>query len=121
MQILENVIDARGRRIRVTTLNTPPPMFYTKGEVESLAETADVLERMEGTRLAASYVNFYIANHGVVVPGFGHEESDANAVKTLAALFPGRKVVQVPSREILLGGGNIHCITQQVPDPSTAS
>jgi agmatine deiminase len=64
--------------------------------------------------LAASYVNFYIANGGVVVPLLD-ARTDRAALAKIRRLFPGRKVVGVPAREILLGGGNIHCITQQIP------
>jgi agmatine deiminase len=70
--------------------------------------------RLAGTRLAATYVNFYIANGGVVMPLLD-PRTDALAAARLRRLFPGRRVVGVPSREILLGGGNIHCITQQIP------
>ena len=70
--------------------------------------------RSPGERLAASYVNFYIANGGVVVPLLD-ARTDRAALAKIRRLFPGRKVVGVPAREILLGGGNIHCITQQVP------
>jgi len=67
--------------------------------------------------MAASYANFFICNGGVVMPAFGGEaaEADERAQAVLQAAFPGRRVVAVPSREILLGGGNIHCITQQQP------
>jgi agmatine deiminase len=91
--------------------------------------------------MAASYVNFYIANKAVLVPQFAPRsdndndndndndendndkdtntrslrETDRMALETLRPLFPGRTVVGIPSREILLGGGNIHCQTQQVP------
>lgn len=75
------------------------------------------MERRDGQILAASYVNFYIANQAVIVPQFGCAEWDVRAIETLRPLFPGRRVVGVPSREILLGGGNIHCVTQQVPLP----
>jgi agmatine deiminase len=51
----------------------------------------------------------------VIVPQLGHAQSDANALKILQGAFPDRKIIGVPSREVLLGGGNIHCITQQVP------
>ncbi|WP_180365821.1 agmatine deiminase family protein, partial [Oenococcus oeni] len=40
---------------------------------------------------------------------------DKIAGQTLENLYPNRKVVGVSAREILLGGGNIHCITQQIP------
>jgi agmatine deiminase len=72
------------------------------------------LPRLEGDRLAASYVNFYIANDGLVVPSFG-DANDAVAVEVLQKAFPERQVTPVYAREILLGGGNIHCITQQQP------
>jgi agmatine deiminase len=64
--------------------------------------------------MAASYVNFYIANGGIVMPLFD-DPKDRDAIDLLTRLFPGRRVVGVRSREILLGGGNIHCITQQIP------
>ena len=64
--------------------------------------------------MAGSYVNFYIANSGVVMPLFD-DPRDQAAREMLQALFPERRVVGVAAREILLGGGNIHCITQQQP------
>jgi agmatine deiminase len=59
-------------------------------------------------------VNFYIANGGILMPQL-NDRSDRAAARILRRLFPRRRVVAVPAREILLGGGNIHCITQQVP------
>ncbi len=59
-------------------------------------------------------MNFYIANRHIVMPLLD-ARTDRAAKATLAKLFPRRKVIGVPSREILLGGGNIHCITQQQP------
>lgn len=70
--------------------------------------------REVGERLAASYVNFYISNGGVVVPQFG-DENDAMAINILAECFPGRTIYPIQARDILVGGGNIHCITQQIP------
>jgi agmatine deiminase len=64
--------------------------------------------------MAASYINFYFCNGGAVVPVFG-DPHDTAALQTLQSLLPEREVVGVPAREILLGGGNIHCITQQQP------
>ena len=70
--------------------------------------------RQAGERLAASYANFYIANGGVVMPLLD-QRSDSAAMAVLQRVFADRQVVGVPGREILLGGGNIHCITQQIP------
>jgi len=65
-------------------------------------------------RLAGSYVNFYIANRSVVVPLLDAKR-DRAALAVLKRAFPKRKIVGVPAREILLGGGNIHCITSKCP------
>ena len=67
-------------------------------------------------RLAGSYVNFLIVNGGIIAPAFG-DPLDGEAERILTEVFPGHEVVMVPGREILLGGGNIHCITQQQPAP----
>lgn len=64
---------------------------------------------------AASYINFYIANGGVVMPSFGTGD-DGPAAEVVRAAFPGREVVQVDTRDIVRGGGGIHCITQQQPE-----
>jgi len=71
--------------------------------------------RQPGERLAASYVNFYIANGGIIMPAFGVPEADSAAQQVLQKAFPDRTVVAMQTREIVLGGGNIHCITQQQP------
>ncbi|MCF6166583.1 Agmatine deiminase [Furfurilactobacillus rossiae] len=114
LDILEHATDAKGRQIKVVKLNVPKPVLITKEESEGVDAVDGTLPRQAGDRLAASYVNFYTANGGIVYPTFG-DPADDNAQKVLEQLYPDRKVVGVPAREILLGGGNIHCITQQVP------
>ena len=69
----------------------------------------------EGERLPASYVNFYVTNTSVVVPQFNQPKWDEEAVKKLKSLFPEKEIIGVQSKDILAGGGGIHCITQQVP------
>ncbi|MGF1629579.1 MAG: agmatine deiminase [Kiloniellaceae bacterium] len=71
---------------------------------------------LDGQRLALSYVNFYIANGGIVMPSFD-DANDAQACEIVSKAFPDRQVVQVPALDILAGGGGIHCITQQQPRP----
>lgn len=114
---LRSETDACGRTLEIVRLPNPPRMTYTHEDVASLTPCDPTIpnDRVEGTPLAPSYVNFYIANGGVVVPQFGDERTDAKALQVLAQAFPDRKVVGVQTREIILGGGNIHCITQQVP------
>ena len=111
---LEAASDARGRRIRVIKLPMPGPLRYTATEAAGVLSRDATRSRVAGMRLAASYVNFYIANGGVIMPLLD-PKTDKVAAQKLKRAFPGRKVVGVPAREILLGGGNIHCITQQVP------
>ncbi|WP_461242747.1 agmatine deiminase [Secundilactobacillus muriivasis] len=115
LEILENATDAKGRKLKVVKLYVPKPVTITKEESLGVDAVDGTLPRTEGERLAASYVNYYTANGGIVFPTFG-DPNDEKAKETLAELYPDRKIVGVPAREILLGGGNIHCITQQVPE-----
>ncbi|MBV8497557.1 MAG: agmatine deiminase [Gammaproteobacteria bacterium] len=106
--------DARGRRFEVMRLPMPGPLRLSGREAAGLVPRDGSKPRAAGERLAASYVNFYIANGGIVMPLLDRR-TDALAARRLKRLFPARRVVGVPAREILLGGGNIHCITQQIP------
>lgn len=106
--------DARGRRLAVHRLPQPGPLFMTKAEAKGLEDGPLRTRPLGGERLPASYANYYIANGGVVMPLLD-EKTDRKAAMVLRALFPGRKIIGIPAREILLGGGNIHCITQQQP------
>ena len=132
-QILQHSTDARGRNLTLHKLYLPTqPMVYTQEIMDSLQfglqqdqETNNnhttVFPRKVGDIMAASYVNFYIANQAVIVPQFGDVQADARALQTLQPLFPTRRVVGVASFEILIGGGNIHCITQQIPGTTSSS
>ncbi len=68
----------------------------------------------EGPPTVVPYVNLYLCNGGVIVPVSG-AETDAEALARIGALFPDREVVGVPGTTLALGGGGVHCITQQVP------
>ncbi|MDO8287951.1 MAG: agmatine deiminase family protein [Parvibaculum sp.] len=85
-----------------------------KLEIIEVPQPKRNLTRGDGRRLSTSYVNFYIANGGIVMPSFD-DPNDEVARKIIADAFPDRKVVQVPSLDIAAGGGVIHCITQQQP------
>lgn len=88
--------DAHGRALKIEMLPMPPALYH------------------EGTRLPASYANFYILNGGVMMPTFGCAQ-DGVAIATLERLFPRRRVVGVPSLDLVWGLGTIHCLTQQHP------
>lgn len=114
LDYLESCVDAKGRRLKVHKLPLPAPITMTAEECEGLDACWDEPTRTPGERLAASYVNFYISNRHIVMPGFG-DPADLRAKEILQGLFPKRQVVQIYARDILIGGGNIHCITQQIP------
>ena len=92
---LQRAEDARGRKLEIIKLPRP-----------------EVVEN--GEPLLASYINFYLAEGAVIMPSFGVAE-DGAAKSLLAEVFPRRKIVQTPAREVAKGGGGIHCITQQQP------
>lgn len=111
---LSEARDAKGRRLKIHKLPQPGPLYRKPAEAEDIDAAEGAAPRPPKERLAASYVNFYIGNSAVVMPLLDPKHDKA-AMKILERLFPKRRVLGVQSREILLGGGNIHCITQQVP------
>lgn len=117
---LRHARDARGRALTVHKIHQPGPLFMSAEEAAGIDVREGSRPRRAGDRLPASYINFYVANSAVIMPLYD-KRRDAAAARTLRRLFPGRTVTGVATREVLLGGGNIHCITQQVPQASTAS
>ncbi|CAN6248977.1 unnamed protein product [Urochloa humidicola] len=115
LSVLTQSVDAKGRKLEVVKIHIPGPLFLTQEEADGIVPSEHSVPREAGTRLAASYVNFYITNGGIVAPSFDDKwDNEARAV--LQKAFPDREVVMVKgAREIVLGGGNIHCITQQQP------
>lgn len=111
---LEQATDAKGRRLHIETLPMPAIMEFTEEEVAGVDSAEGSIPRLAGDKTAASYLNFLIVNGGVVLPTFD-DPNDSVAKATLEKVFPERQVVTVPGREIVLGGGNVHCITQQQP------
>jgi agmatine deiminase len=96
LALLKTMKNESGELLRIATLPMPEPVFFA------------------GQRLPASYANFYIANRLVLVPMFS-DPNDCVALATLASLFNDRQVVGIPCRDLVLGLGTIHCMTQQQP------
>ncbi|ATH84066.1 agmatine deiminase [Ectopseudomonas mendocina] len=119
MRVLESVRDAKGRLLIVHKMPIPGPIHASEEECAGVDAAEGSQERSPEVRLAGSYVNFLIVNGGIVAPSFD-DPKDAEARAILQQVFPEHRVVMVPGREILLGGGNIHCITQQQPAPQGA-
>lgn len=95
--ILETATDAKGRSLEIIDIVQPGPKEHL------------------GEKITPGYINHYLANGGVVAPEFGIPE-DAIAAETLRSSYPDREVVTVSVPCIEVGGGGIHCITQQIPD-----
>jgi agmatine deiminase len=98
LERLRHARGADGRPLRIETIPMPPAQFH------------------EGIRVPASYVNFYIANGGVIMPTFDCD-ADLAAKATLQRLFPERTVVGVPAKDLVWGLGTVHCLSQQHPAP----
>lgn len=119
LEYLEKETDAKGRKIAVHKLPIPDhPVLVTEDDLANYEFEEGEDFREVGERLAASYVNFYFVNGAALVPQFGGEntESDRRAIAILKGICEDREVIGIPARDILLGGGNIHCITQQIPE-----
>eukprot|EP00887_Chlorella_sp_A99_P003254 scaffold9.g3254.t1 len=107
LEILSTATDARGRPLQVVKLQLPPSLYTTAEEAAGVQESHGVQPRLAGERLAATYVNFYICNGGVVMPAFGGEaaEADARAKAVLEEVFPDHRVVQLADTSQSLGNG----------------
>ncbi|WP_042200374.1 agmatine deiminase family protein [Paenibacillus camerounensis] len=99
LRILENAVDAKGRKLEIIRVQQPPRVDY------------------EDSRLTLSYLNFYFVNGGIILPVFGGTatETDKLAEQQLAALFPERRIRTVNGMAVIGEGGNVHCTTQQMP------
>jgi len=97
-RLLRDARDARGRKFEIVRLPMPRPVIHGR------------------SRLPASYANFYIGNDCVLVPTFD-DDADVRALGILAEQFPGRRVIGVHARDLVLGLGTLHCSTQQEPAP----
>lgn len=97
LNLLRAARDAKGRALEVLTVALPPATY------------------LNGQRLTLSYINFYLANKGIVMPAFGHPAYDEAAFKLFTQLFPGYQICQIDALDVFAGGGGIHCITQQEP------
>ncbi len=101
-EILRGARDARGRRLEVVDIPQAAPCHID----------------LTGGRLGLSHVNYYTANEGIVLPAYGDVAHDSRVAAIFRELHPRRRIVTVATRDLLYGGGNIHCITQQEPVPA---
>lgn len=102
IEILKGETDAGGRKFEIIELVQPPRREY------------------RGGRLTLSYINYALVNGGIILPVFGGKASatDALAEETLQSVFPERRIRCVDGMPLIKEGGNVHCITQQMPKPN---
>lgn len=110
---LSQAVDGKGRKLKVHKVCMPKKYVTIKGDfaIDSVDES---VARKDGEVCIASYMNFLITNGALIVPQYG-DENDSLALKELGEIFPDYKIIGVDSWEVVYGGGNIHCITQQQP------
>ncbi len=113
-EVLKNATDQNSKPFEVIKFPLPHMRYVAGHTVHSLDGQNSSPENPEGEKAAASYINFYIGNTVVVVPVFG-DTNDKKALEIIQSSFPERKVVGINCKEIIYGGGSIHCITQQQP------
>ena len=110
---LTELTDAKGRALKVHKLCCPKNAITIKGDF-AIDTVEGTLPREDGDICITSYMNFLITNGGVIVPQYG-DENDALALTQVQEMFPDKEIVGVDTLEIVYGGGNIHCVTQQQP------
>lgn len=107
--------DSKGRNFEIVKIPLPKPMYMTEEEAKGIDNSEHTSkERLVNSRLSASYVNFYQSDSYVILPAFGVPE-DEIAFNIIKQNYPEKEIIQINTREILLGGGNIHCMTMQIP------
>jgi len=97
LQRLRQAKDAQGRNLEIVEIEQP-----------------ERRDDHHGRRLSLSYLNFYLANGGLVMPVFG-DPADPAAITTLTRVFPKYQIVPINILDLVHGGGGIHCVTQQQP------
>jgi agmatine deiminase len=115
---LERVTDARGRHFELYRLHSASPPPLSDKEASTIKNVPGSYPRKAGDPIGGTYVNYYIANGGIIAPTYDDPHDDM-ALKTLDGLYPNHEIIGVPAREIAIGGGMVHCITQQQPAPQT--
>ncbi|BDR56924.1 hypothetical protein KIMC2_14860 [Xylocopilactobacillus apis] len=114
LDILSRETDAKGRKFKINKVQLPKILLANEAENNYIDPVNGLLPRKPGDRLTASYINCYLANDAVILPIFD-DPHDQEAIDQYQKLFPDRKIEPIYTRELLLGGGNIHSIVLGVP------
>ncbi len=110
-RVLAAIEAAPGKKYRIVKLPLPAQFVRTEDDCEGLEYPDGSKPRLPGEIIQPSYVNFIFANGAIIVPTFD-DGADNSAMDVFKRTFPEREVIPFPAREIVLGGGGLHCITK---------
>lgn len=100
-KVLEAATDAAGRKLEVIEIPSPGQAMLDERVVP------------------ASHMNFYIANHSLVMPSYGaltgEDDTALECLEILEAHVDRPHFYAIDSSHLLSGGGSFHCISQQQP------
>lgn len=114
--VLKNSSDANGQKFELIRLPLPKKeLRLSEQEAETVDYVNGLMPRDQGQLLTATYVNYVTVNGMVIVPEF-NDENDALAKRILQNEYPNRKIVGLPAREVLNGGGGLHTIVDNRPE-----
>jgi len=114
LEILRAAHDARGRALEIHKVPLPADVVISEEEASTIDRVEGSLSLPAGFKQAGSYINCVLCNGGLIIPTFD-DPADVEAAAVLQGLFPGRRLIALPGREVVIAGGCFHCITQQQP------
>jgi agmatine deiminase len=132
LELLQEATDQDGKSFDIVRVPAVPTIIIELTEEDYVYQYLAEMKMKDGSTirkgekiravLAASYLNFLVANHVVLIPKYGKEgrdpiyfQKDEEARRIFEQVFPGRTVIQIDTDAINEGGGGMHCITQQMP------
>ena len=113
-ECLSNSTDAKGRKFIIHKIPLPSPIYISKDEAKGIVQSSCSTKRTEGFPLVPSYINYYIMNNAILLPAFGND-LDGEAQSILKKIYKKHEIIQISSRELLIGGGGFHCVLHEIP------
>ncbi|WP_261789997.1 agmatine deiminase family protein [Synechococcus elongatus] len=130
LKILQAATDQDGKPFRIVRIPAAKPIHVTMTQKDSIFQALQELTFEDSTViqdddqiktiLAASYLNFVIANDVVIIPSYWqpgrdleYQQKDQAALAVFESVFPNKKIVMINPENINAGGGGMHCIVQQ--------
>ena len=113
--ILSNEKDAKGRRFKITKFQIPKLQRLSAKETEGIDLINGLMPRTINQVLTATYINYITLNKVIIFPKFNDPQDEIAEIK-FKKLYPDKKIISFPVREILIGGGGLHTIVKAIPN-----